>query len=242
MTAEIIASRHPADHDVVVLAGGLGTRLRGAIGALPKILAPVAGRPFLDILLDHIARHGFRRVILLLGYRADAVRAHLASRPSALDVEIFVETTPLGTAGALRTAVPHVQSDPVLVMNGDSFVQFDAVAFLDAYQRSGAPAALVSVMVPDASRYGALDIDSDERVVRFLEKRPGGGPGPINAGGLSAEPPVSRDHAAERRPVVRARCARAAAARNAAVASNPRAVSRYRHAGKPDAGPDRTRA
>jgi NDP-sugar pyrophosphorylase family protein len=183
MSASRVAAAGPAETDVVILAGGLGTRLRGAIGALPKVLAPVAGRPFLDILLDDIARHGFRRVVLLLGYRADAVQAHLAATPrSDLAIETVIETSPLGTAGALRAALPQLHSDPVLVMNGDSFVAFDAAAFLDAFRRSRAPAALVCVAVADTSRYGALEVDADARLVRFLEKRPAGGPGLINAG------------------------------------------------------------
>lgn len=173
----------PAEIDVVVLAGGLGTRLRGAIGALPKILAPVAGRPFLDILLDRIAAHGFRRVVLLLGYRADTVEAHLAAAPRRdLRIETVIEASPLGTAGALRAALPLLRSDPALVMNGDSFVAFDAMGFLDAYQRSGARAALVCAQVPDISRYGALELDAGSHLLRFLEKRPDGGPGLINAG------------------------------------------------------------
>src|SRR4051794_32472077 len=107
----------PADCDVAVLAGGLGTRLRGAIGALPKVLAPVAGRPFLDILLDQIAHQGFGRVVLLLGYRADAVEAHLAAAPrSDLRIETVVEPEPRGTAGALRLALSRLTSDPVVVM------------------------------------------------------------------------------------------------------------------------------
>jgi len=177
------AAASPADLDVAILCGGLGTRLRGAIGALPKVLAPVAGRPFLDILLDRLARQGFRRVVLLLGYRADAVTAHLAhAKQRDLDIDTVTEPSPLGTAGALRAALPQLRSDPVLVLNGDSFVEFDPAALLDAYQRAAAPAALVCVEVPDASRYGALEVDANGRLLRFLEKRPGSGPGLINAG------------------------------------------------------------
>src|SRR3954471_21886553 len=161
----------PGDCDVAVLAGGLGTRLRGSIGALPKVLAPVAGRPFLDILLDQIARQGFRRVVLLLGYRADAVEAHLAqARRTDLAIETVIETAPLGTAGALRGALPRLASDPVVVMNGDTFVEFDAAAVLAALGASDAAAALVAVRVPDAGRYGALALDGAGRVARFLEK------------------------------------------------------------------------
>jgi mannose-1-phosphate guanylyltransferase len=173
----------PAHCDVAVLAGGLGTRLRGAIGALPKVLAPVAGRPFLDILLDQLQRQGFKRVVLLLGYRADAVEAHLAAHPRAdLAIETVIESAPLGTAGALRQALPRLTSDPVVVMNGDTFVEFDAAALLAGLGASDAVAALVAVAVPDSGRYGALELDAAGRVVRFLEKRPDAGAGLINGG------------------------------------------------------------
>ncbi len=173
----------PRDCDVAVLAGGLGTRLRGSIGALPKVLAPVAGRPFLDILLDQIAHQGFRRVVLLLGYRADAVALHLARAPRAdLRIETVIETVPLGTAGALRLALPRLTSDPVVVMNGDTFVEFDAGALVGALRGSGARAALVAVRVPDAGRYGGLAVDAAGRITRFLEKRPDAGAGLINGG------------------------------------------------------------
>jgi NDP-sugar pyrophosphorylase family protein len=146
-------------------------------------LAPVAGRAFLDLLLDRLARQGFRRVVLLLGYRADAVQAHLADhRRRDLAIETTVEPSPLGTGGAIRAALPLLRSDPVLVLNGDSVVGFDAAAFIAAHRVAGAPATLLCAEVADMSRYGGLDVDAAGRLLRFVEKRPEPRPGLINAG------------------------------------------------------------
>ena len=173
----------PAAIDVAILAGGLGTRLRGAIGDRPKVLAPVAGRAFLDLLLDRLAAQGFRRVVLLLGHRAEIVLAHLAAHPRTdLAVATTIEPQPLGTAGALRAALPLLTSDPVMVLNGDTLTGFEAATFIAVHARSGASATLLAVEVPDAGRYGALEIDVQGRLLRFHEKRAGAGPGLINAG------------------------------------------------------------
>jgi NDP-sugar pyrophosphorylase family protein len=155
-----------ADLDVAVLAGGLGTRLAGAVPGLPKILAPVAGRPFIEHLLDWLAREGAGRIVFLLGYRAEAVQAHLATHPRAgLVFDTAVEPAPLGTGGALAHARPRLRTDRVLVVNGDTFVDAGLTPLRDAR----AEAAMLCVRVPDAGRYGRIEI-ADGRVVRFAEK------------------------------------------------------------------------
>ena len=173
-----------ADIDVAVLCGGLGTRLRSVLGETPKILAPVAGRPFLDHLLAWLASFGARRVVLCLGFRATAVLEHIASHPfPGVEVVTSMETEPLGTAGALRLALPHLRSDPVLVMNGDTFVDADLGAFAAAHRARKAAASILCATVPSTARYGRLDIDGAGRIRRFSEKDPADSrPGPINAG------------------------------------------------------------
>lgn len=160
-----------ADIDVVILAGGLGTRLRGVLPETPKILAPVLGRPFLDHVLEWLARQGVRRVVLGLGYRAGDVLAYLEQHPfPALEIRTVVEPEPLGTAGALAYARPQLRSNPVLAMNGDTIVTADLNRFLDAHLDAGTPASILCAEVEDAGRYGRLEIDGADRVVRFREK------------------------------------------------------------------------
>jgi NDP-sugar pyrophosphorylase family protein len=173
-----------ADIDVAVLAGGLGTRLRSVLGETPKILAPVSGSPFLDHLLSWLAGFGARRVILCLGYRSQPVLDHIASHPfPGIDIATSIEPEPLGTAGALRLAVPHFRSDPVLVMNGDTFVDADLTAFATAHRQHRATASILCANVPSTARYGRLDIDDAGSIRGFHEKDPTDTrPGLINAG------------------------------------------------------------
>jgi mannose-1-phosphate guanylyltransferase len=170
--------------DVAVLAGGLGTRLRGLLQETPKILAPIGGKPFLEHLLGWLRRQGARRVVLCLGYRAVDVIAFLGSRDfSPQEIETVVEPQPLGTGGAVAFAGHSFRSDPVLVMNGDTVVDADLNAFLAAHCHSGAEASILCAQVEDASRYGRIEIDAGERVVRFVEKDPSaGGAAWINGG------------------------------------------------------------
>jgi len=170
--------------DVAILAGGLGTRLRGTIGETPKVLAPVGGQPFLDYLLRWLAGFGARRVVMCLGFRADKVVEHLRQPVvRGLDIVTSIEPRPMGTAGALRLAVPHFRSDPVLVINGDTFVDADLPGFVAAHRRSGAAASILSTTVPSMARYGRLVVDPAGAIQRFAEKDPGDtGPGAINAG------------------------------------------------------------
>jgi NDP-sugar pyrophosphorylase family protein len=168
--------------DAVVLAGGLGTRLAPLVTDLPKLLAPVAGRPFLERLLDMLAGAGIRRVILCLGHLHDKVLAHLAARApgAALEIVPCVEQAPLGTGGALRNAVGLLRSDPILVLNGDSLVDADLTAFLSFHRQHGARASMVLAAVADASRFGAVQVDSRDAVVAFHE-RPAPGTVPVGS-------------------------------------------------------------
>lgn len=170
--------------DVVVLAGGLGTRLAGVFQDTPKILAPVDGAPYIRFLLDWLARSGVRRVTFCLGHLADKVAAWLADNDTRpLRVETVVEPAPAGTAGALRFAHPKIAGDAVMVMNGDSFVDGDLNAFLSDFRATNALASLMCVEMPDVSRYGRVIVNDAGYIERFAEKDPGvTGPGLINAG------------------------------------------------------------
>lgn len=169
--------------DVAVLAGGLGSRLAAAVPGLPKALAPVAGAPFVEHLLDWLAAQGASRIVFLLGHRADQLVAHLQAHPRAgLVFETSIEPTPLGTGGALGLARAKFASDPVLVVNGDTFVDADLAPLVATHRASDASATLLAVTVPDAGRYGRLAIDGTS-LVGFAEKDPHfNGAAPINAG------------------------------------------------------------
>lgn len=165
----------------IVLAGGFGTRLREMVPDLPKPMAPVAGRPFLEILLSSLARKGFHRVILSLGYMANKVVAHFGESYAGIELVYQIEPAPLGTGGALRLAMSQCQGDHVFVFNGDTFLDLEVQDLELLWQKQRTP-IVVAREVPDTSRYGRLATDSERlRMIGFAEKG-ATGPGLINAG------------------------------------------------------------
>jgi len=166
----------------VILAGGLGTRLREVVVDRPKVLAEVNGRPFLACLLDRLVEVGIINVVLCTGYMAELVRETFGNSYRGTELLYSREESPLGTGGSLRLALPLIVSDPVLVLNGDSFCEADLVLFARQHLSATAQASLMLVQVEDAARYGAVDVDGTGCVVSFREKGSHSGAGLINAG------------------------------------------------------------
>ena len=172
--------------DVFIIAGGLGTRIAPVLGEIPKLLAPISGRPYLAYLLDWLRAFGARRIVLGLGHQAQAVLDYMerdTSHGGELVVDAVVEPRPLGTAGAVRFARGHLRTDPVLVMNGDSFVDASLCEFAKHHRRSNAAATLLCTEVDDAGRYGRIDLDDHGHIRGFVEKDPDfHGSSPVSAG------------------------------------------------------------
>lgn len=164
----------------ILLIGGLGTRIRPAIGDIPKCLAPVGTDVFLKILLDSIFKLGIERVILSLGYGSELILVEI--KKFNLNFEYFIETEPLGTGGAIKAVMDAYMLDEALVYNGDSIIlRGDARELLlplnlDANELC----RIASIIVDDKSRFGGV-IHKNKRVTKFLEKGDVG-KGLINAG------------------------------------------------------------
>jgi len=165
--------------EAIVLAGGLGTRLREVVPDLPKPMALVAGKPFLEIVLADLARKGVGRVILSIGFMAEKIMSHFGSRYAGMDICYVVENTPLGTGGGVRLAMSECRQDHVFIFNGDTFLDLEIEALERHWQAHRYP-IIVGREVPDTSRYGRLLTDNG-RVIGFAEKGIFG-PGLINAG------------------------------------------------------------
>lgn len=165
--------------EAIVLAGGFGSRLKSVVPDLPKPMAPIAGRPFLEIFLTSLARKGFRRVVLSLGYMAEKVVDHFGGQFVGMELVYEIENTPLGTGGAARQALTRCHADHVFVFNGDTFLDLEAANMEAHWQAHRAP-LIVAREVPDTARYGRLDT-ADGRVRGFAEKGEVGR-GLINAG------------------------------------------------------------
>ncbi len=171
----------PASVDAAVLAGGLGTRLRATLGSVPKVLAPVAGRPFLSHVIQPLSALAVRIVILCTGYRGDEVADALGARCHDLPLRYSREDSPLDTGGALRHALDVIQSETVVVLNGDTILRLDLPEMVAAHRRTCAIATVAVTWVDDCARFGRIEVGPDDSVSLFLEK---GAPGPgwINGG------------------------------------------------------------
>ncbi len=171
-----------ADLRAFVLCGGLGTRLRAVVSDRPKSMALIGEVPFLQLLLEQLKAQGMREVILGTGYRADQIESFFGGGEGVgLQLHYSHEDAPLGTGGALKLA-EKLMSDPILVLNGDSYAEWSLAAMTALFRQENADIVMVLQEVPDVSRYGSVSIDAEGRVVEFVEKGSRTGGGLINAG------------------------------------------------------------
>ncbi len=166
--------------EAIVLAGGLGTRLKSVVSDLPKPMAPIRGRPFLAILLDELIAAGFTQAILAVGYRHEAIRDYFGDGYKSLGLAYSVEPEPLGTGGAIFLALKQTTDTQIFVVNGDTYLGLDYKTMLMAHLEEKSALTVAVQKVPDASRYGSLDIEQDH-ICGFFEKGRSG-LGVINGG------------------------------------------------------------
>jgi NDP-sugar pyrophosphorylase family protein len=158
-----------------VLAGGLGTRLRDRLGAVPKVLAPFGERPFLDTQLQWLAEGGVNEVTLALGVRSEPVieRVRVRGADALPVVRWTVDPVPLGTGGAVAYAARN-ETRTFLVVNGDTLAELDLVALLEQHKKRRALVTLAAYRVSDANARGTVEMENDGRVTAFREKEKGG--------------------------------------------------------------------
>ena len=167
----------------LVLAGGMGTRLRPVVSDRPKPMALVNGVPFVEILIDSLAEKGIREFVLLVGSMSDIFEQYSAAYDDKhLWIRFSCETTPLGTGGAVKKAEDFA-SDPSLLVNGDTFFDGDVHRLLQFHREKDADVTLSLMPVEEVSRYGAVTVNEDGLITGFREKHEGiTGQGLINAG------------------------------------------------------------
>ena len=172
----------PSNPDAIVLCGGAGLRLRPVTGGAPKGMAAVGGRPFLELLLRQLRRHGFERSILAVGYQGDVIHSHFGERSAGLQLAYAFESRPLGTGGALRNAADLVHSESVLVTNGDSYTDVDLTGLVSFYRETNADACVVLAPADGRVDCGSVLLDGSGNITSFVEKRGLSGPAHLNAG------------------------------------------------------------
>jgi len=166
----------------LILAGGLGTRLRPSVGDLPKVLAPVNGIPFLLYILQFLEEQGIRKIVLCTGYKADQVEKEIGNYYHSASIQYSREESQAGTGGAIRLALSVAQGNPLLILNGDTFCRFSFSRLITFHHNKQADATIVLARMANTSRYGRIEVGEDAAVKKFEEKREGLADGFINAG------------------------------------------------------------
>jgi D-glycero-alpha-D-manno-heptose 1-phosphate guanylyltransferase len=157
--------------EAIVLAGGLGTRLRSSVPDLPKCMAPVGGRPFIGYITDYFRRAGIRSFVFALGYKSAAFEDFFREYFPAGGYTVSLEAEPLGTGGAIRQACTMAKEKTVLVLNGDTFFRIGLAALSAFHADKEADCTLCLKPMRDFDRFGVVERDVTQRVVGFREKK-----------------------------------------------------------------------
>jgi len=168
--------------DSAILTGGLGTRLRPVVPDRPKPLAEVKDRPFVVHLLGQLGKFSIPQTVLCTGYRGEMVESCLGKSYRNLTLTYSHEPVALGTAGALRLALPLFNTQQVLVLNGDSYCEIDLAQLISSHMEGKALITIAVTAVADTGRYGTVLLDDRGHIVSFREKGEKTGAGLINAG------------------------------------------------------------
>jgi D-glycero-alpha-D-manno-heptose 1-phosphate guanylyltransferase len=169
-------------NDVILLAGGLGSRLSAVLHGVPKSMAPVAGRPFLEYQLEYLKKQGEFHVILSVGFLKDPIISHFKDSTAFPGIDFSIEEHPLGTGGAVKHALRLCSSSEVWVMNGDTLFLADLQSMLTRKKETGSDAVLALRHVGDTGRYGRVETSNNGRITKFREKEDSSGDGLINGG------------------------------------------------------------
>ena len=165
----------------IVLAGGLGTRLARVASDIPKPMAPIGSRPFLEHLLDYLIEQGSEGAVLAVSFKWEVIRAHFGSVYRGMPLDYSVEDEPLGTGGAIRQALESLPDDEVVVLNGDTLFRVDLEGLENTHRSGGSRLSIALKQVADCGRFGRVEVSSDGVIDNFLEKSTDG-PGWINGG------------------------------------------------------------
>ncbi|MFZ1530084.1 MAG: nucleotidyltransferase family protein [Ferruginibacter sp.] len=157
--------------EAIILAGGLGTRLRSVVNDVPKCMAPVNGRPFLAYIMSYLQKQGVERFVFSLGFKSEIIVDFLKTQYTGLDIETVTEKEPLGTGGAIKLACDAAKSRDVLILNGDTLFDIDLQQLSSFHHYKKANCSIALKPMREFSRYGSVEIDGNNRIMAFNEKK-----------------------------------------------------------------------
>lgn len=158
--------------ECIVLAGGLGTRLKSVVADKPKCMAPIGDVPFIDYLLRYLLKENIQHVIFSLGHLSEQVIEYVEANDWQFEVTFVTENEPLGTGGAIMNALEELEGDACYILNGDTFFDVDLHTFHMFHQENESALSLALKPMKDFDRYGSVQLDGENRIQGFLEKQP----------------------------------------------------------------------
>lgn len=156
--------------EVIILAGGMGTRLREVLPDLPKPMAPINGKPFLHYLLKWLSEYQIDKIILSVGFKAECIINYFGASFNDIPIEYTIEEKPLGTGGAILYALQRTNSDNILIVNGDTYFPIDIKKFYDAHIKNKSLLSIALKPMRNFDRYGSVECNGDT-IIRFNEKK-----------------------------------------------------------------------
>jgi len=158
--------------EAIVLAGGLGTRLQSVISEIPKPMAPIADQPFLLYILKWLEKNGITRVVLSVGYKWEIIHKEFGEHFNSIELVYSIEDLPLGTGGAIALAMTKINETQFFIINGDTFFDINLDSLLSFHMAGRYDFSIALKPMCNFSRYGSVELDENNRIIRFNEKSP----------------------------------------------------------------------
>lgn len=156
--------------EVIILAGGLGTRLRSVVNDVPKPMALVNNKPFLEYILKWLSIYNINKIIISAGYKADCIKSYFGSSFKKIPIDYVVEDEPLGTGGGILKALGLTSDENIMVVNGDTYFPIDIDIFLSEHMRLNGKITIALKEMTDFDRYGSVSVDNNFNIYKFHEK------------------------------------------------------------------------
>lgn len=156
--------------EAIVLAGGLGTRLREVINDTPKPMAPICGKPFLTYLFEYLLKQNIKHIILSVGYKSEVIKDFFGNQYKNIKISYAVEKEPLGTGGAIKNSLKETKQNEVFVLNGDVFFEINFKDLYDFHKTKKSNLTIALKKMDQSERYGIVEIDENNKIISFLEK------------------------------------------------------------------------
>ena len=156
--------------EAIILAGGFGTRLSTVVSDVPKPMAPIKGRPFLEYLLDDLNEKGINRIILAVGYKKEIIKSHFKEKYKNIDIVYSDEDVPLGTGGAIKKALTLTKDEDIFIINGDTFFDVDLKEMYQFHKKNSSKLTLAIKDMEKFDRYGSLILEG-YKIIKFEEKK-----------------------------------------------------------------------